>query len=58
MKMFMWLALCAIIGWFIVPIAIFLFWAAVVLFVLQFVVQVVCTVFVLFVVSKESNHEA
>ena len=56
MKMFMWLALCAIIGWFIVPIVVFLFWAAVVLFVLQFVVQVVCMLFVLFIASKENNN--
>ena len=56
MKMFMWLALCAIIGWFIVPLAIFLFWAAVVLFVVQFVVQVVCMLFVLFIASKENNN--
>ena len=46
----------ALLGWFIVPLAIFLFWAAVVLFVVQFVVQVVCMLFVLFIASKENNN--
>ena len=44
MKMFMCIVIGALLGWFIVPLAIFLFWAAVVLFVVQFVVQVVCIV--------------
>jgi hypothetical protein len=55
MKMFMWLALCAIIGWFIVPIVVFLFWAAVVLFVLNFLIQVFVTLWVLSAISKENN---
>jgi hypothetical protein len=56
MKMFMYIVIGALLGWFIVPLAIFLFWAAVVLFVLQFVVQVVCMLFVLFIASKENNN--
>ena len=52
----MYIVISAIIGWFIVPIVVFLFWAAVVLFVLQFVVQVVCMLFVLFIASKENNN--
>ena len=56
MKMFMYIVLSALIGWFILPILAFLFWAAVVLFVLQFVVQVVCMLFVLFIASKENNN--
>ena len=56
MKMFMYIVISAIIGWFIVPIVVFLFWAAVVLFVVQFVVQVVCMLFVLFIASKENNN--
>ena len=51
----MWLALCAIIGWFIVPIVVFLFWAAVVLFVLNFLIQVFVTLWVLSAISKENN---
>ena len=56
MKMFMYIVIGALLGWFIVPLAIFLFWAAVVLFVVQFVVQVVCMLFVLFIASKENNN--
>lgn len=56
MKMFMCIVIGALLGWFIVPLAIFLFWAAVVLFVVQFVVQVVCMLFVLFIASKENNN--
>ena len=56
MKILMYIVIGALLGWFIVPLAIFLFWAAVVLFVVQFVVQVVCMLFVLFIASKENNN--
>ena len=56
MKMFMYIVIGALLGWFILPILAFLFWTAVVLFVVQFVVQVVCMLFVLFIASKENNN--
>ena len=56
MKILMYIVIGALLGWFILPILAFLFWAAVVLFVLQFVVQVVCMLFVLFIASKENNN--
>ena len=56
MKMFMYIVLSALIGWFILPILAFLFWAAVVLFVIQLVIHIIGVLFVLFVMSKENKN--
>ena len=56
MKIFMYIVIGALLGWFILPILAFLFWVLVALFVIQFVFQIICMLVVMFIISKEKDN--
>tara|TARA_R110002126_G_scaffold137338_1_gene281796 strand:- start:326 stop:499 length:174 start_codon:yes stop_codon:yes gene_type:complete len=56
MKIFMYIVIGALLGWFILPILAFLFWVVVALFVIQFVFQIICMLVVMFIISKEKDN--
>ena len=56
MKIFMYIVIGALLGWFILPILAFLFWVVVALFVIQFVFQIICMLVVMFIISKEQDN--
>ena len=56
MKIFMYIVIGALLGWFLLPILAFLFWVLVALFVIQFVFQIICMLVVMFIISKEKDN--
>ena len=56
MKIFMYIVVGALVGWFILPILAFLFWVVVILAVIQFAFQMVMMLVVMFMISKEKNN--
>ena len=56
MKIFMYIVIGALLGWFLLPILAFLFWVLVALFVIQFVFPTICMSVVMFIISKEKDN--